>query len=86
VTYVLSYRYEPPSWIGYSYVDGDIRDVEGEYTFEDRGDGTTLATLSLRIDPGMWVPGPVASLLGDQVLKRSLEDLKLRIESASPTT
>ena len=37
-----------------------MRDVDGEFVLEDQGDGTTLATYSLRIDPGMWVPGKVA--------------------------
>jgi hypothetical protein len=83
VAYTLSYSYEPPSWIGYTYVEGDITDVQGEYTFEDRGDGTTLATLSLKLDPGMWLPGPVAKVLNDQVMKRSLEDLKSHLEAAA---
>jgi uncharacterized membrane protein len=81
VSYTLSYTYEKPSWIGYRYVEGDVSDVEGEYTFEDQGDGTTLATLSLRIDPGVWVPGKVASVLNDQVMKRSLDDLKKHVEA-----
>jgi hypothetical protein len=82
VAYTLSYSYESPSWIGYTYVEGDISDVQGEYTFEDRGDGTTLATLSLKLDAGVWLPGPVAGLLNDQVMKRSLEDLKSHLEAA----
>ena len=86
ISYTLSYSYEAPSWIGYSYVEGDISDVQGEYTFEDRGDGSTLATLSLKLDAGMWIPGPLANLLNDQVMKRSLEDLKNHIEGARATS
>ena len=52
LSFTLTYTYEPPSWIGYGYVEGDISDAQGEYTFEDRADGTTLATLSMRLDPG----------------------------------
>lgn len=81
VTYRLEYSYEAPSWIGCSYVEGDVQDLEAEYTFEDRGDGTTLATFSLRVDPGAWVPRRVADMLSDQVMKRSLEDLKRHVEA-----
>lgn len=82
VEYTLAYTYEEPSWIGYSYVEGDLADVEGEYTFEDRGDETTLATFSLRLDPGIWVPAPVLKILNDQVLKRGLDDLRSHIEAS----
>jgi len=47
------------------------------------GDGTTLATYSLRIDPGVWMPGPLAKALNDQVMRRSVEDLKARVEDGA---
>lgn len=81
VSYRLEYSYEPPHWIGCRYLDGDVRDLDAEYIFEDRGDGSTLATFSLRVDPGTWVPGKVVDVLNDQVMKRSLEDLKRRVEA-----
>jgi len=81
VAYRLQYSYDEPRWIGCRYVEGDVKDLEGEYTLDDAGDGTTLATFSLEIDPGMWVPGKVAGMLNEQVMKRSLEDLKRYVES-----
>ena len=81
IAYRLEYSYEEPHWIGCRYLGGDFEDLDGEYIFEDRGDGTTLATSSLRVEPGYWVPGRVAELLGDQVMKRSLEDLKRHVEA-----
>ncbi len=51
---------------------------------EDQGDGTTLATYGLRIDAGVWMPGKIASVLTDQVMQRSVEDLKARVESRRP--
>lgn len=80
IKYRLEYSYEEPHWIGCRYVEGDVRDLEGEYTFEDRGDDTTLATFTLQVDPGVWVPGKVRNMLNDQVMKRSLEDLKRHLE------
>ena len=52
-------------------------------TLEDRGDGTTLATYSLAVDPGMWVPGPVLKVLNNQVMRGAVEDLKQRVEAAA---
>jgi ribosome-associated toxin RatA of RatAB toxin-antitoxin module len=83
VSYTLRYSYEQPHLITWDYVDGDVKSVDGEYVFEDQRDGTTLATYSLDIDPGVWLPGPVKKMLTDQVMKRSVEDLKRRVENDS---
>ena len=82
VSYRLEYSYERPYLITWDYLGGDVKDVDGEFTLEDRGDGTTLATYSLALDPGVWLPGPVARVLNDQVMKRSVEDLKRHVESS----
>ena len=81
VAYRLEYSYDEPHVISWDFLGGDIKDVDGEYTLEDRDDGTTLATYSLALDPGVWLPGPVAKVLNDQVMKRSVEDLKRHVES-----
>lgn len=81
VSYTLAYTYEEPSWISYKLVEGDVSDIQGEYTFENRDDETTLATFSLKIDPGIWVPGKVVELLSGQVMKSSLDELKTHVEA-----
>ena len=83
VRYTLDYGYEEPHLVTWDYVEGDVRDIEGEYVLEDLGDGTTLATYTLRIDPGVWMPGPLAKLLNEQVMRRSVEDLKTRVENGA---
>jgi uncharacterized membrane protein len=80
IRYTLRYSYEPPARISWDYVSGDVKDVDGEMTLEDQGDGTTLATYSLALDPGVWLPGPLQKVLNDQVMKGSVEDLKRRVE------
>jgi hypothetical protein len=80
IRYRLRYSYEPPHRIAWEYLGGDVKDVSGEMTLEDRGDGTTLATYSLALEAGVWVPGPVRKILTDQVMKGSVEDLKRRVE------
>ncbi|MEA2467749.1 MAG: hypothetical protein QOJ57_1875 [Thermoleophilaceae bacterium] len=82
INYRLRYSYEPPHRIAWDYVEGDVKDVDGEYVLEDLGDGTTLATYSLALDPGVWLPGPLQKVLNDQVMKGSVEDLKRRVESS----
>ena len=83
VSYTLDYSYDEPSLLTWRYVEGDVKDVNGEFTLEDQGDGTTLATYALRLDAGVWLPGPVASMLTDSVMQRSVEDLKARVEAAA---
>jgi uncharacterized membrane protein len=81
IRYRLRYSYEPPHRIAWEYLGGDVKDVNGEFVLEDRGDGMTLATYSLALDAGAWLPGPVRKVLTDQVMKGSVEDLKRRVES-----
>jgi len=83
ISYTLDYSYEEPHMLTWEFVAGDVRDIEGELVLEDRGDGTTLATYGLHIDPGTWPPGKIASILDDQVMQRSIEDLKARVETAA---
>ncbi len=80
VRYTLDYSYEEPHHVTWTYVDGDPKNVDGELVLEEGGEGVTLATYSLRIDPGMWLPGPVVSLLNEQVMQGALDDLKARVE------
>jgi uncharacterized membrane protein len=81
IRYRLAYEYEEPHRIGWDYLEGDLKEIDGEYIFEDQGDGTTLATYSLAIDPGVWVPGPIQRMLSDQVMRGHMEDLKRHVES-----
>jgi uncharacterized membrane protein len=80
ISYRLQYHYEEPHRISWDYLGGDIKSVDGEYVFEDNGDGTTLATYQLALDPGVWIPGPIATKLREQVMQRSMDELKTRVE------
>jgi uncharacterized membrane protein len=80
IRYELEYSYEPPHRIAWTYLGGDIRDVDGEYIFEDQGDGSTLATYSLALDPGVWLPDRIARVINQQVMKASVEELRERVE------
>jgi uncharacterized membrane protein len=83
VRYILRYSYEPPGRIGWEYVEGDVKDVGGEFVLEDAGEGATLATYRLGLDAGVWLPGPVRKVLSDQVMKGAVEDLRRRVEDGA---
>jgi ribosome-associated toxin RatA of RatAB toxin-antitoxin module len=80
VSYTLDYSYEEPHAVRWDFVEGDPKHVEGEFLFEEGGDGETLVTYALRLDAGVWIPGPIAKVLNDQVMRRAVEDLKRRVE------
>jgi ribosome-associated toxin RatA of RatAB toxin-antitoxin module len=81
VSYTLDYAYDEPHAVSWDFVEGDPKRVEGEFLFEEDGDGQTLASYVLRLDAGVWLPGPIANVLRDQVMKRAVDDLKRRVES-----
>jgi hypothetical protein len=81
VRYTLDYSYEEPHLVTWRYVEGDPNNVAGELVLENRGDGTTLATYSLAIEPGARLPGPLVGPLNDQVMHSVLEGLKARVEA-----
>lgn len=80
ISYRLEYSYEEPWRITWEYLGGDVKEIDGSFVFEDQGDGITLAIYSVALDAGVWLPGPVAKVLNGQVMKRSVEDLKRRVE------
>jgi hypothetical protein len=83
ISYTLDYSYEEPHMLTWEFVAGDVRDIDGELVLEDRGDGTTLATYGLSIGAGVSMPGKIDSILNDQVMQRSVADLKARVETTA---
>ena len=81
VRYRLEYSYDEPHRVHWDYLEGDVRDIDGSFTFEEQEDGFTVATYSVLLDAGVWMPGPVRKVLTGQVMKRSVDDLKRRVES-----
>ena len=84
VRYRLEYSYDEPHLIEWDFLGGDVKDIDGSFTFEEQEEGLTLATYSVLLDAGVWMPGPVKKVLSGQVMKRSVEDLKRRVEWLTP--
>ena len=85
IKYRLRYVHEPPHRMSWTYIDGDVKDLNGEYLFEPAGDGRTSVTFRLAVDPGrrlgLLLRGPLADKVRDYVLNTTLEELKATLES-----
>jgi ribosome-associated toxin RatA of RatAB toxin-antitoxin module len=81
VRYRLRQDYDEPRRLGSTYVEGDFRAFAGTWYFDQRADGSTDVRLELAIDPGRFVPGPVARLIRETVARRAVDDLKRHLEA-----
>jgi ribosome-associated toxin RatA of RatAB toxin-antitoxin module len=83
VTYTLDYEYDGDdrmSWA--SRPGGDIKRIEGSYTFEMTDDGGTNVVYDLAIDPGFPVPGFLLKRAAKHITAAALDGLKARAEDA----
>jgi uncharacterized membrane protein len=82
--YRLRYTHDPPDRLSWIYVEGDVKDITGEYRFEALASGLTRATYALAIDPGrrlgLLLRGPLAGKVQDYVLQGTLQELKAELE------
>jgi hypothetical protein len=84
VSYTLLYEYTEPNEIWWSYAGGDVKDVTGSYAFRRaRGRDLVEATYSLEVDFGFPVPPPIRDRLQREVMRRSVRELKARVEAAA---
>jgi len=82
VTYRLDYTYEYPTLVSWtSRPGGDVKHIEGSYTFEELGDGSTTVTYALELDPGFPVPGFMLKRAQKHIIGQALKGLKARAES-----
>ncbi len=81
IRYVLDYKYDDKKhMLEWNYVEGDLEDVRGSYTFEKINKDKTLATFTTYVDPGFWLPDTIMNVLNNVSMKRSIEELKDAVE------
>jgi ribosome-associated toxin RatA of RatAB toxin-antitoxin module len=81
VQYTLGYDYEnAPDSFSWHLLEGDIKLMEGSYSFEEFDDVTEVA-YEMRVDPGFPIPGFLKRQAEKQIARSALEDLKKRVES-----
>jgi hypothetical protein len=78
--YVLEYTWDPPHGGRWKLVEGDVKNVEGNYRFEPVGK-RTRATCSQAIDLGFWVPGPIRRPFEQKALRDSVEEFRRAVEA-----
>src|SRR3954469_3019492 len=82
--YRLRYKNETPGRMSWTSVDGDVKDVNGEYRFEPVDGGRTRVTFRLEVDPGrrlgVLLRGPLADKVRDYVMGSTLDELKAEVE------
>lgn len=73
-----------PQHLSWSQVKGDLRSLDGSWTLEDLGDGTTRATYELDGDPGrmlgMLIRGPVEGQIRKILVESRPGELKAALE------
>lgn len=80
--YVLDYKYDDiKNLLTWTYVEGSLRDVQGEYSFKLKSPGITIATYKLAVDPGFWVPEIIKNKIINIGMKGSMEAFKKEVET-----
>ncbi len=82
VTYTLSYEYDYPTSVAWTSEEGgDIKRIDGSYTFEQAAeDEPTTVTYELTIDPGFPVPGFMIRKAQKAIMNAALKGLKSQAE------
>ena len=80
----LRVRYDEPSGMRWTQERGDVKSLDGSWSFEELDDGRTRAVYSLRVDLGrmlgMAVRGPVVDALRRHLIDSMPAKLKAAVE------
>ena len=79
---MLDYAFDPPHGATWKLVEGDVKDVQGSYRFEESA-GATVATCTQGIDLGFWLPGFIRSGFEKKALHDSVEEFRRAVERAT---
>jgi ribosome-associated toxin RatA of RatAB toxin-antitoxin module len=83
ISYTLAYEGRRPGELRWRLVEGDVRDVEGCYTFTKLEPGLTEAECSQAVDVGFWIPGPLRRIFERSAVADSVREFKAAAESAA---
>ena len=80
----LRFTYDPPNGLSWRQEEGDLKSVEGSWSFEEAGDGKTKATYEMTVDLGrmlgMVIRGPLVGVLRGQLVESMPDKLKKDVE------
>ncbi|MCW2958327.1 MAG: cyclase/dehydrase [Solirubrobacterales bacterium] len=84
VRYRIELLYEAPTRIASRYLEGDFKDLSGEWRLTGVPSGGTDAALDLTIDPGRAIPRPVRTMLSNVIVRGALKDLQAYVGGRQP--
>jgi hypothetical protein len=80
----LRFSYDEPAGLSWVQEEGDLKSIEGSWSFEDLGDGRTRATYEMTVDLGrmlgMVIRGPLVGVLRGQLVESMPGKLKDFVE------
>ena len=83
----LRFTYDPPHGLSWVQQDGDLKSVEGSWSFEEEGEGRTKATYEMTVDLGrmlgMVIRGPLVGVLRGQLVESMPDKLKKDVEGTA---
>ena len=81
----LRFSYDPPNGLSWKQESGDLKSVEGSWSFEEVGEGQTRATYEMTVDLGrmlgMVIRGPLVGVLRGQMVESMPGKLKKFVEA-----
>ena len=82
----LRFSYQEPTGLRWVQEEGDLKSIEGSWSFEDLGDGRTRATYEMTVDLGrmlgMVIRGPLVDVLRKQLVESMPGKLKGFVEGS----
>ncbi|HEX8204931.1 MAG TPA: SRPBCC family protein [Solirubrobacteraceae bacterium] len=80
----LRFTYDAPNGLSWVQEEGDLKSVEGSWSFEEAGEGQTKATYEMTVDLGrmlgMVIRGPLVGVLRGQLVESMPDKLKKDVE------
>jgi ribosome-associated toxin RatA of RatAB toxin-antitoxin module len=75
--YVLDYTYDDEKFrLSWTYVEGDPKNIIGEFRFEEYGEGQTYVHYLLDIDIGFALPDKIKDILARRTMREALRTLR----------
>jgi ribosome-associated toxin RatA of RatAB toxin-antitoxin module len=81
ISYTLAYKSRRPQELTWKLVEGDVRDVEGIYTFTALEPDLTEAECRQAVDVGFWIPGPLRRTFERSAVADSVREFKAAAEA-----
>jgi uncharacterized membrane protein len=80
----LEFSYEEPHGISWRQAKGDLKSIDGSWTFESVGEDVTEATYEMTVDLGRvlgtLIRGPLVAILRSQIVESMPGKLKAHLE------